>query len=178
MPTGLKTPTEADKVLQEQLHDLITKLTQTMDHVKSWPEDQGNASVHMEQTRKLIEKINLILSTVKKVEGTVRKFPALQKSLQDCMIPTDLLDLMDHGGGLHPDCFVRGLFQEALGQLAGLKRRKLALKMLGNALQMGIQRKQQQQQNSSLKRQRSQDEDDPHTSSDQPHTKKTKITES
>ena len=36
------------------------------------------------------------------------------------------------------DCFSRGLLREALGQLAGLKRRKLALEMLGAAIQTGL----------------------------------------
>jgi len=39
---------------------------------------------------------------------------------------------------LLPDCFSRGLLREALGQLAGLKRRKLALEMLGAAIQTGL----------------------------------------
>jgi hypothetical protein len=36
------------------------------------------------------------------------------------------------------DCFSRGLLREALGQLAGLKRRKLTLEMLGAAIQTGL----------------------------------------
>ena len=36
------------------------------------------------------------------------------------------------------DCFSRGLLKEALGQLAGLRRRKLALEMLGAAIQTGL----------------------------------------
>lgn len=39
------------------------------------------------------------------------------------------------------DCFSRGLLREALGQLAGLKRRKLALEMLGAAVQTGLNRR-------------------------------------
>jgi hypothetical protein len=39
------------------------------------------------------------------------------------------------------DCFSRGLLREALGQLAGLKRRKLALEMLGAAVQAGLDRR-------------------------------------
>ena len=39
------------------------------------------------------------------------------------------------------DCFSRGLLREALGQLAGLKRRKLALEMLGSAVQSGLNKK-------------------------------------
>lgn len=37
-----------------------------------------------------------------------------------------------------PDCFSRGLLRESMGQLAGLKRRKLALEMLGAAVQAGL----------------------------------------
>ncbi len=40
-----------------------------------------------------------------------------------------------------PDCFSRGLVQEALGQLQGLKRRKKALEMLGAAVQAGLEQK-------------------------------------
>jgi hypothetical protein len=40
--------------------------------------------------------------------------------------------------GYLKDCFSRGLLREALGQLAGLKRRKLALEMLGTAIQTGL----------------------------------------
>ena len=39
------------------------------------------------------------------------------------------------------DCFSRGLLRESLGQLAGLKRRKLALEMLGAAVQTGLNRR-------------------------------------
>ena len=103
--------------------------------------------VHMENTRRLIEKIHLILQALQKVERTVKdnkenpNDSPLYQTLKDTPIPLDLLDLMDHGGGLHPECLIRGLFHEALGQLAGLKRRKLALQMLGNAVQVGIAQK-------------------------------------
>jgi hypothetical protein len=42
---------------------------------------------------------------------------------------------------LNPDCFSRGLLRESLGQLKGLRRRKLALKMLGEAVHSGLQKK-------------------------------------
>lgn len=79
---------------------------------------------------------------------------ALQQTLQDCPIPLDLLDLMDHGGGLNPDCFSRGLLKEALGQLAGLKRRKLALEMLGDAIQKGLHKLDSQEESTGIKRAR------------------------
>jgi hypothetical protein len=44
------------------------------------------------------------------------------------------------------DCFSRGLLREALGQLAGLRRRKKALEMLGAAIQKGLDYKDAQQQ--------------------------------
>ena len=68
----------------------------------------------------------------------------MRQALQNCKIPLDLLDLMD-SSSLNPECFSRGMLREALGQLAGLKRRKLALELLGAAVQSGIQKRQQQQ---------------------------------
>ena len=43
--------------------------------------------------------------------------------------------------GMYSDCFTRGLLLESLGQLAGLKRRKLALEMLGKAVQSGLEKR-------------------------------------
>jgi hypothetical protein len=43
--------------------------------------------------------------------------------------------------GFFSDCFSRGLLREALGQLAGLKRRKMALEMLGAAVQAGLNKR-------------------------------------
>jgi hypothetical protein len=139
--TTSKTPTEAEKNLQDKLHDLLTRLSQTMELVKSWPEDKGSPSVHVENATKLIAAIRHIVTALQKVESIVQENTALRRTLQSCAIPTDLLDLLDHGGGVHPDCFSRGLLQEALGQLAGLKRRKLALEMLGSAVQAGLTKK-------------------------------------
>jgi hypothetical protein len=39
------------------------------------------------------------------------------------------------------DCFSRGLLREALGQLAGLKRRKLAMGLLAAAVQSGLNKR-------------------------------------
>jgi len=83
-----------------------------------------------------------VLEGIKDVEGVVKADNALRKSLKDCQIPINLLDLLDHGSsGLNPDCFMFGLLREALGQLKGLRRRKLALKMLGEAVQSGLNKK-------------------------------------
>jgi hypothetical protein len=96
--------------------------------VKNWPEAKGDdASIHVESTSTLIGNINQVLASLKKVEGAVKADAALKKSLQECQIPLDLLDLLD--SNLNPDCFLRGLVRESLGQLAGLKRRKLALEL-------------------------------------------------
>ena len=46
------------------------------------------------------------------------------------------------------DCFSRGLLKEALGQLAGLRRRKLALEMLGAAIQTGLNQRDADNNNS------------------------------
>ena len=78
------------------------------------------------------------------------------------------------------DCFSRGLLRESMGQLAGLKRRKLALEMLGSAVQAGLNSRKPQANNIGAddmgqKRQRSETEettDD--VNEDGPVLKKTK----
>jgi len=82
------------------------------------------------------------------------------------------------------DCFSRGLLREAMGQLAGLKRRKLALEMLGTAVQAGLNNSRIAQTSSTgseeggTKRQRSETEETTEgvdeTSRDGPAVKKTK----
>ncbi|CAB9513189.1 expressed unknown protein [Seminavis robusta] len=144
------------KALQERLHELITRLAATTELVKNWPESKDDdASIHVETTTKLISHINNVIASVQRVDGVVKADALLRKNLQECLIPLDLLDLLDHGNGLNPDCFSRALLREALGQLAGLKRRKLALEMLGAAVQSGLnrevakERKKQQKENTS-----------------------------
>lgn len=121
--------------LQEKLHDLLSRLAGTMEHVKDWPENTDTA-VHVESTTRLIQSIRDIIAVLQKVEQAVQKDPALKQQLQNCLIPMDLLELLDCG--LNPDCFSRGLLREAMGQLSGLKRRKHALEMLGSAVQKGL----------------------------------------
>jgi hypothetical protein len=138
----------SSRVLQERLHELLSKLASTLDVVKNWPSsttDERGESVHSEQTTKLIVSIQQLIARLTRVEELVRDNGDVRKLLQDCPIPLDLLDLLDHGGFMHPDFFVRGLLTEAIGQLGGLKRRKLALEMLGAAVQAGINRKKHQQ---------------------------------
>lgn len=123
--------------LQEQLHKLLSKLTDTTDFIKNWPEAKGgDGSMHVERTSQLITKIHTTISMLQKVEGCLQQDAALRETLRQCSIPLDLLDMLD-SSKLNPDCFSRGLLREALGQLAGLKRRKLALELLGAAVAAG-----------------------------------------
>ena len=130
------------RTLQERLHELLTRLAATIELVKNWPESEGDdASIHVETTTKLIASIKAVIASTQKVDGVVKDDIDLRKNLQACLVPLDLLDLLDHGNGLNPDCFSRALLKEALGQLAGLKRRKLALEMLGAAVQSGLKKR-------------------------------------
>lgn len=163
---GTRTPSEGARALQDCLHELLTRLASVSDLVKNWPESsEGNdSSVHMERTTRLIAAIRQLVAMIVKTEGAVKSDSVLKQSLQSCLIPLDLLDLLDHGGGLNPDCFSRGILKEALGQLAGLTRRKLALEMLGAAVQQGInlqdaQRKSEMKE-STAKREREVEVDD------------------
>lgn len=136
---------EGARILQERLHILLSRLANTIDHVKNWPEAKGDdASIHVESTSKLIDSIRQVISSLERVEGVVKTDATVRASLSNCLIPLDLLDLLD-SSNLNPDCFSRGLLREALGQLAGLKRRKLALELLGAAVQSGLQKQQQQE---------------------------------
>lgn len=124
--------------LQEQLHKLLSKLTDTTDFIKNWPEAKGgDGSMHVERTSQLISKIHVTIGMLQKVEGCIQEDDTLRETLQQCRIPLDLLDMLD-SSKVNPDCFARGLLREALGQLAGLKRRKLALELLGAAVAAGI----------------------------------------
>ena len=142
---GPRTPPPYDgaRTLQDRLHRLITKLTETTEHVRKWPEASGdNASRHVTLTSTLISKIRDVIECLQRVESSVKDDLELREKLQKCRIPLDLLDVLD-SSNLNPECFSRGLLRESLGQLAGLKRRKLALELLGAAVQSGIQKRQQ-----------------------------------
>jgi len=139
------TTQEAAVALQDKLHILLSRLADAIELIKSWPEAKGeDASIHVESTNKLIGYIRNVTRSIQSVETVLQSNANLKKKLQECAIPMDLLDVLDHGqggGALNPDCFIRGLLKEALGQLAGLKRRKLALGLLGNAVQQGVNQK-------------------------------------
>jgi hypothetical protein len=166
----------ASVALQERLHELLTRLSATTDWVRHWPDGQdggknvdASSSIHVESTSKLIALIRSVLTSIQAVENTVASNAALKERLNKCLIPMDLIELLDHGaasekaaasvsgggstaateggggggGGLNPDAFSRGLLKEALGQLAGLKRRKLALEMLSLDISQRQRRRQQ-----------------------------------
>ena len=142
--------------LQSSLHSLLVHLTSTSKIIQQWPDSQGdNASIHIDTTTKLIQSLQKIIESVKNVEDKSltrlttdsKEDLELKKNLREYQVPMDLLDLMDYGHvdndlhhlfGLNPDCFIRGLLREALRQMAGLKRRKVALEMLGKAVEKGM----------------------------------------
>lgn len=132
------TPTEGARILQDRLHKLLSRLAETIERVKKWPEAKGDdGSMHIESTSQLITNIRHVITALQRVEDCVKDDSKLREMLTKCRIPLDLLDLMDYTS-INPECFSRGLLRESLGQLAGLKRRKLALELLGTAVQSGI----------------------------------------
>lgn len=140
------TAKEASVVLQDRLHHLLTRLSDAVEHIKNWPEAKAGdeSKVHLDSTTKLITYLRNIISSIQRVESVVQSNPSLKEKLQECPIPRDLLDLLDHGqggGALNPDCFVRGLLKQANDQLAGLKRRKLVLQLLGLSLKTSLNSK-------------------------------------
>ena len=71
---------------------------------------------------------------------------AFQSSLEDkCPIPLNLLDLLDvvimqsNPFGMNPQCYARGLMKELMRQLAGSERRKRALAMLAQSIEIGME---------------------------------------
>ncbi|GAX25244.1 hypothetical protein FisN_5Lh326 [Fistulifera solaris] len=129
---------ENARQFQDQLHRLLSKLTDTTDFIKNWPEAKGgDGSMHVERTSQLITKIHTTVKMLQRVEGFLQKDAALRETFLQCRIPLDLLDMLD-SSKVNPELFARGLLREALGQLAGLKRRKLALELLGGAITSGI----------------------------------------
>ena len=96
-------PPSGAKNLQERLHILLTRLATTTDLIKTWPESDGDdASIHVETTTKLITAVLDVVKALQKVEGVIKADAVLKKSLQECKVPINLLDLLDHGNGLNP----------------------------------------------------------------------------
>ncbi|MGK3737041.1 MAG: hypothetical protein ACI8RD_000043 [Bacillariaceae sp.] len=91
------------KNLQERLHILLNRLATTTDLIKTWPESDGDdASIHVETTTKLITAVLSVVTALQKVEGVIKTDAVLKRSLQECKVPINLLDLLDHGNGLNP----------------------------------------------------------------------------
>ena len=130
--------TGAARDLQGKLHELLSRLSATAEHVRDWPAatSEETTSIHVESTTRLIESIRNIVEGLEDVERIVKQQGDLRRHLKDCPVPVDLLELLDCN--LNPDCFSRGLLRETMGQLSGLKRRKQALEMLGSAVQKGL----------------------------------------
>jgi Transcription factor subunit Med10 of Mediator complex len=126
---------QSTKILQDRIHELITRLSATIEHVRNWPDDSNETVIKTERA-KLISFIRDVVSSIQRIEQCIKNDTKLKLSLQNCRIPYDLLDLLEYE--LNPECFTRGLLREAMGQLAGLKRRKHALEMLGSAVQNGL----------------------------------------
>jgi Transcription factor subunit Med10 of Mediator complex len=130
--------TPAAKIFQDQLHDIITRLSVTMAHIKNWNEAADNsnstANVHVESTTRLIELVQSIVKSIQKVESTLQKNVDLRQVLQNIHVPYDLLELLDYTN-INPDIYLRGLVNEATGQLVGLQRRKNALHLLSTTIE-------------------------------------------
>jgi hypothetical protein len=81
----------------------MARLAKTTALIKEWPESEGDdSSIHAETTTKLIAAILEVTSALQKVEGVIKADVALKKALQECQVPINLLDLLDHGNGLNP----------------------------------------------------------------------------
>lgn len=150
--------------LQERLHTLLTRLSDTSEILKKWPETKtgDDGSIHVRTTEKLISSIQRIVEGIKSVEEKVNYVNLTEQGstdyntgsgsgdddiankLRQIAVPLDLLDMMDFAGGLNPDCFARGLIKEALRQMGNLQRRKASMKMLAAAIQNGLDARERQ----------------------------------
>jgi Transcription factor subunit Med10 of Mediator complex len=154
------------KIFQDQLHELITRLTMTMDHVKNWNEATANdntttsstnntssSMIHFESTTRLIALIQNIVKSIQKVETTLQNNVELRQVLQNVYVPYDLLDLLDYTN-INPDMYLRGLVTEAMGQLVGLQRRKNALQLLSTSIESKLNEQDEQQRRRKLRQDR------------------------
>ena len=162
--TEIDTNTYVDtqQSLQERLHTLLTRLSDTGEILKKWPETKtgDDSSIHIRTTDKLINSIQRIIDGIKQVEEKVNSIPAegqatssdedanniIANKLRQIAIPLDLLDMMDFAGGINPDCFARGLIKEALRQMGNLQRRKTSMRMLAVTIQNGMDAREKQLQ--------------------------------
>jgi Transcription factor subunit Med10 of Mediator complex len=145
--------TPGSKLLQDQLHDLISRLTLASDHIKNWNESHNhnsnnnnsdvvvashahthNAMVHAETTSRFIVLVQDVMTSLQKVETTLKTNTELRQTLMNIHVPIDLLELMDYTN-MNPDLYLRGLVNEATQQLVGLQRRKSALHLLSTTIE-------------------------------------------
>lgn len=143
--------------LQECLHTLLTRLSDTSEILQKWP-GGDDPSIHVRTTEKLIKSIKKIMDSIKTVEEKVNHVSVetsteqssgsgdedIANKLRQIAVPLDLLDMMDCAGGLNPDCFARGLIKEALRQMGNLQRRKASMKMLAATIQNGLDARERQ----------------------------------
>jgi hypothetical protein len=143
--------------LQERLHTLLTRLSDTSEILQKWP-GGDDASIHIRTTEKLIESIKRIIDGIKSLEEKVNHVSTetsgeqsnesgdedIANKLRQIAVPLDLLDMMDFAGSLNPDCFARGLIKEALRQMGNLQRRKASMKMLAATIQNGLDARERQ----------------------------------
>ena len=151
--------------LQERLHTLLTRLSDTGEILKKWPETKtgDDSSIHTRTTTKLINSIERIIQGLEMVEEKVNyvsstgatdlNSPGGQASedeiankLRQIAVPLDLLDMMDFAGGVNPDCFARGLIKEAQRQMSNLRRRKAFMRLLASTIQKGMSEREKQLQ--------------------------------
>lgn len=127
--------------LQDRLHTLLTRLSNTSKLLTKteWP-SADDPQVHSEKTLLLVSSIEKIVEAIQLVEEKVNSTEMYEK-LRQVAIPLDLLDMMDCAGGVNPDCFARGLMEEASRQLGNLQRRKTSMKVLAKTIQNGIEQR-------------------------------------
>jgi hypothetical protein len=153
-----RTITSGAKALQDQLHDLITRLTLTSDHVKNWNESTTDTNTnssnnnntnsnltHAESTSRFINFVREVISSLQKVETILQTDTELRTVLQNIHVPYDLLELLDHTN-INPDLYLKGLVNEAMQQLVGLQRRKNALHLLSTTIESRLKEQEQQEQ--------------------------------
>jgi hypothetical protein len=127
--------------LQDRLHTLLTRLSNTSKLLTKaeWP-SADDPQIHSEKTLLLVASIGKIVEAIQLVEEKVNS-PEMYEKLRQVAIPLDLLDMMDSAGGVNPDCFARGLMDEASRQLGNLQRRKTSMKVLAKTIQNGVEQR-------------------------------------
>lgn len=184
--TKVKPFQKNNQSLQESLHTLLTRLSDSSEIIKSWPEGGDDNSVHTTTTAKLITSVKRIVNAIKVVEEKVNpnlgdekptdQQTALANQLRQTAIPLDLLDMMD-ANCLNPDCFARGLLNEALRQFGNLRSRKASMNMLSQLVESGMkQRERDLEKVAKIKR--SMEEDEKKNDDLNNQTKKRKLEES